>query len=310
MTVIPNFHMRAFKSDEDRAAAAARPLDERMSMITNLLVPHRKFDAAQDAMANWFVPDPPGWIAGLIGNSRAGKSYAAKYFASKHPAELKEHGYDYPVAYVEARSDWTAIEFSRQIYLATGATAIPRETNATVNTKAAGRLADFGVRLLVIDDAHFLWEGRSAVSNRLEGMLIHIANQKCNVLLVGLDSVSLAVQKNDQLFRRGSFPHYPLVEYDNKDFDEKNRFFVFLNEVDLRLPFKHPSNLGRHHGEALLDISGGSVGLVMNIVQDAAYMAARAEAPCIKREHLRQAVVSRSALGTKVPDFNGPPEAA
>ncbi|MBX5168785.1 AAA family ATPase [Rhizobium sp. NZLR1b] len=308
----PEFHITAFKTDEERRAAASLSVTERQKMITNLIVPHRRFKNGLEFVRDRFHRPvdggnhAAGWIGGVIGEARTGKSFLVQYYASKNPPVFGERGWRIPVAYLEAREDWDRIEFARQIFTATGASTIPRMTIASMNSTVTRRLRQMETELLIIDDAHFLFQVSRFRSSSHASLLQHIANQKqCNILLVGLPNVKEAIVANDQLYGRGQFPSFTMKEFDHGKPSGRSRLKIFLADVDARLPFPSLSNL--HKEEYLHDFitfGGGSVGkIVMNLIIPAGYMAINRGSPFITREFLRIAAEDRLPSGQTLVPF-------
>lgn len=303
--VFPKFHNEVFETPEERLAASQLDFPERESMIANLLVPSKQFEEAQRALAHWARKHATGWIAGLLGESRSGKSFAGQYYASHFPPVEDEFGTTFPVAYIQARPDWSAHSFLTALYFATGNSAAPRSTDESIHIKGINRIRDFGVKLLVIEDAHLIWMGRADLQRKVEGMLIALSNMRaCNIVLVGLPILKEKMEQNLQLERRGDFPMHHFVEYKST-----GRLMVFLDELDKRLPFAKRSWLAKLYAPDFMTWSGGLTGRVMNLAQDAAFFALEDDAPCIDFEHLKKAVEIRLRLGQKSTVFLTRPEA-
>ncbi|MGO7117562.1 TniB family NTP-binding protein [Rhizobium leguminosarum] len=308
---LPDFHITAFASDEERRAAANLPVEKRQNMIENLIVPHRRFNKGLEFIERFHRPvaggkHAAGSIGGVIGSSRAGKSFLVQYYATKHPPVFGERGWRVPVAYLEAREDWDRIEFARQIFTATGASTIPRMTVASMNTTATRRLGEMETELLIIDDAHFLFQVSRTKAASNAALLQHIANQRrCNILLAGLQDVQAAVEANEQLYNRGLFPSFPMTEFDYTKPAGRGRLKIFLADVDARLPFASSSNL--HKDEYLHDfitIGGGSIGKIMNVIVPSGYMGINRGSPFITREFLRIASEDRLPSGKTFVPFS------
>ncbi|OJG00183.1 TniB family NTP-binding protein [Pararhizobium antarcticum] len=306
MRVFPEFHRTQFLTDEQRRAASELSPAARQAMVTNLVVPSSQFKRLTERVARFHRPVDdgiagPGWVGGLLGDSRAGKSTILQSYASKFSAVLGENGYIVPVLYIEARDDWDLLEFGRQIYLETAASSIPRLSTASVNTQAARRVALFGVELLIIDDAHRLF-AKMRKTPYYVSLLTAIANAKnCNILLAGLPSIRESVELIPHLKNRGGFPHDTAYDFDADIPDDREQFRVFLEGVDRRLPFLRKSGLSsKSYVADFLHVSRGSIGNVMNIVIDAAYMAINEKRNCIMPSHLRTAALERMKDGAKV----------
>ncbi|MBB3389727.1 hypothetical protein FHT82_002467 [Rhizobium sp. BK275] len=306
MREFPKFHTKPFETDDERRRAASLPNATRQEMVTNLLVMDEQFDQVMDFIANRFHRPvdggrhASGWIGGIIGESRTGKSWMAQYYASQHPHVLGDHGYSCPVIYVEAREDWDRIEFSKQIFLETGASAVPRLTLASMNTTVTRRLTQVHGQLLIVDDSQFLFETTPAKAATNRSLIHHVANQRqCNILLIGTEGVEFAIRSNDHLRNRGDFPApIRLTSFDPKTPDGREAARTFLYEVEALLPFAVPSLLHRkEYVDDFLQASGGSRGRMMNFIVPAGCMAINEGSPCIQARHLRIACADRNPYG-------------
>ncbi|MBY4607472.1 TniB family NTP-binding protein [Rhizobium sp. 9T] len=304
MKLFPEFHSTEFTTPEERLAASLKSPLERQAMITNLLVPYPQFQRVKNNVARFHRPvdggsHGVGWIGGVLGSSRTGKSFILQSYAAENPPIPTEFGYDFPVVYLEARAEWDALEFGRQIYHGTGASAIPRMSTAALNTMSANRVKQFNVQLVVIDDAQFLFSTPGRKQTAFISLIKHLADQRtCNILLVGTPSIEQAVQNDPHLLNRGGFPRFRVREFDRNTPDDRGRFRFFLTEVEKRLPFAEPSNLARkEYVEDFLNVSEGSIGKAMNIIIAAGHMAINEGRNCISAQHLRKAAEVRLIEG-------------
>lgn len=310
MRVFPEFHQTKFLTNEQRRAASELSPAERQTMVTNLVVPSSQFKRLTDMVARFHKPvdggvSGPGWVGGLLGESRAGKSTILQVYAQQFPAVLGETGYTVPVLYIEARDDWDLLEFGRQIYSETAASSIPRLSTASVNTQATRRTQLFGVELLIVDDAHRLF-AKARKTPYYVSLLTAIANtRKCNILLAGLPTIRESVEAIPHLKNRGGFPHDIAYDFDAKTPSDREQFRIFLEGVDRRLPFLRKSGLSsKAYVADFLHVSGGSIGNVMNIVIDAAYTAINEKRNCILPIHLRKAALDRMQEGARAAQTN------
>lgn len=309
--IYPDFHTKAFETDEDRRAAATLPAATRQSMIKNVLYPYEKFVEISDKIMKFHRPvdggEPDtGWIAGLLGEYRSGKTFILQNFARQFPPRLTDNGFEHDVVYVQARQDWDSLELGKQIYMMTGVPAVPRLTIASMNSKAARRLIECKTKLLIIDDAHCLFGAagkRRAVYASLIKYLVDQANA-CNVLLAGPASIEAPMDADLQMKGRGGFPRYRVESFDPKTPEGRNKFRIFLHGVDQRLPFRQLSDLAaKRYLPDLLEMTDGSLGLAMNIVIAAGYNAINDDSACIMPHHLRSAAEDRLPSGKTFQPF-------
>lgn len=309
----PAFHTEAFETDEARLTAANLPAATRQAMIKNVLYPYEKFVQISDKIMKFHRPveggeADTGWIAGLLGEYRSGKTFILQNFARQFPPRLTDSGFEHDVVYVQARQDWDSLELGKQIYMMTGVPSVPRLTIASMNSKAARRLIECKTKLLIIDDAHCLFAApgkRRIVYASLIKYLVDQANA-CNVLLAGPASIEAPMDADLQMKGRGGFPRFRIEGFDPTTAEGRKRFRIFLHGVDQRLPFRQLSDLAsKRYLPDLLEMTDGSLGLAMNIVIAAGYDAINDGTACIMPHHLRAAAEDRMPSGKTFQPFAG-----
>lgn len=309
----PEFHTKAFLTEDERQCASSLPAAARQAMIKNVLYPYDKFVEISQKIMKFHRPvdggEPDtGWIAGLLGEYRSGKTFILQNFARQFPPRLTDNGFEYDVVYIQARQDWDSLELGKQIYMMTGVPAVPRLTIASMNSKAARRLIECKTKLLIIDDAHCLFGAagkRRTVYASLIKYLVDQANA-CNVLLAGPSTIEAPMEGDLQMKGRGGFPRFKIEGFDPLTAEGRNRFRLFLHGVDERLPFRQPSQLAsKRYLPDLLEMTDGSLGLAMNIIIAAGYDAINDGAACIMPHHLRAASEDRLPSGKTFTPFAG-----
>lgn len=79
-----------------------------------------------------------------------------------------------------------------------------------------------------------------------------------------------------------------------------------MNGIDRRLPFRLSSDLASPRNALhFYELSGGSIGRVMNVVRDAANRAINDGSARIMDEHLQAAAASRARVGATLSPFRG-----
>ncbi|OCJ11207.1 hypothetical protein A6U86_22270 [Rhizobium sp. AC27/96] len=317
MMIFPNFHMTPFLSDAKRLEASLLSPGERQEMVKNVLFPYEQFLTVSEQIQSFHRPvkggqPDTGWMAGVIGQFRSGKTFILQNFARQFQPKQTDTGFEHQVIYLQARADWDSLELGRQIYLATGIPTTPRISTSTLNTKAARRIIECGVKLIIIDDAHCLLGAagrRRTVFISLIKYLLDNVNA-CNVLLAGPSIVKQSMENDMQMIGRGGFPTFNVEGFDPKTVEGRTKFRIFLHGVDERLPFRTLSNLSsKRYVADLVEVSDGSVGMVMNIVIAAAYRAINDGTACVMPEHLHQAAKERMPTGkTYIPFGEGATE--
>lgn len=271
----PKFHDVAFATDAERAAVAVLPSGERQRMVENLLYEYPAFTKTMKFVKRFRHPvdggtHGRGCCAGVLGESRSGKSYVLRRYLEENPPVAAEDGESFPVVYLEARDDWTPHHFAEQLFMATGAKAVPKVKTPALISSCQRRIVNARTELVIIDDAHFLLLERHGRSLSLfKSFIKAIADLRtCNVLLAGLPHLHGFVASNEQLFFRGGFPKCDVVPLSWKLKEEQNQFRLLLNGIDERLPFARKSNLA--HPDWAVDfhrLSGGMIGRIMNVIQ-------------------------------------------
>ncbi len=305
MSIFPEFHTTAFKTPEERDLASRLSPAERQAMVKNVLYPYDQFVAVTKQIEKFHYPvvggaADTGWMAGIIGEYRSGKSFIIQHYARQFPELLTDTGFEQEVVYLQARQDWDSLELGRQIYHATGAPTVPRISTSTLNTQATRRIVDCKVKLLIVDDAHCLLGAAGRRRTVFVSLIKHLLDQAnaCNVLLVGPSVVERSMETDMQMIGRGGFPRFRVDGFDIKTKPGRDEFRIFLHGVDERLPFKALSELStKRYLTDFIEVSDGSLGMVMNIVIAAAYEAINDGTACIMRHHLEQAAKDRMPAG-------------
>lgn len=310
MMVFPKFHTTPFTTDQEREAAACLSPADRQAMVKNVLFPYEQFVTVSKQIEKFHRPveggdADTGWLGGLIGEYRSGKTFILQNFARQFPPVITDNGFQQEVIYLQARLDWDTLELGRQIYLATGIPTLPRLTTSTLNTKSARRIIDCGVKLIIVDDAHCLLGTPGRRRTVFISLIKYLLDQvnACNILLVGPSIVERSMETDLQMLGRGGFPRFRTKAFDSER-EGRTQFRVFLHGVDQRLPFRRLSDLSaKRYIADLYEVSDGSIGMVMNIVIAAAYEAINDGTACIMREHLERAAMDRLPTGKSYKPF-------
>lgn len=301
------FHENPFKTAEERLAAAALEVPERQAMIERLLYKYPVFKKGEKFIGDFHFPFKGGThgrgkIGGLLGSSRAGKSTICTYYVAGIEApKPDDDGERYPVLHITATEQMTPSSLADTVAGATGMRSLPAKIKTPARMKMVlDRLKMVRTELVILDDAQFLFLGRTRTHlTGFHSFLKQLADLgTLNVLLVGEESIREVVEGVDYLQGRGGFKREVLNPLGDtgKEFDD---FRLLLSKIDARLPFKEQSVL---HGSSAVaaDIhafTGGSIGRVMTLVQDAAALAMNDGTACIMLDHLGRAGASLVRLG-------------
>jgi hypothetical protein len=203
----------------------------------------------------------------------------------------------------------------QKILLALGRSA--KGTTADLTREVYDHLREPMVELLIIDELQHLLpkndkdkrppdagDEPTAITDTLKSMLI----EGCvPMVFVGIDEARPVIFTSQQLAGR----NVRQIDYSCLDWTIPTERKVFLNycgNVGLKLKqhglFEQASNFLLGDTPACLHAtSGGRLGMVSRIVEQAALIAADEEAPEVLREHLEKAV-DRWAIPTKIIDYN------
>lgn len=317
MIIMPKFHEVSYANDNDaRIAMLKLSIAERQEQAENILVRYPRFQTAYNEVLGLHKQGAKGApikgeIVGFLGNSRAGKSWLLKalFKDNEHKppqsdadtTERKEanSGLVIPMAYIEVKDRWGAPDLATALYMATGASSVPHIGGKSLEIKCVRRVANLQTTFVMLDDSHFIFEAPPAKRKGMLSLIKALADSgTCTVLLAGLNMIEAGMEDNKQLFNRAGFPAAHLVEHDTTMNDELDHYLEFLAAVSERLPFAEDSGLDRDEWiEEWKLAAGGSVGLTMNIIKDAARRALAEDAPCIQGKHLAAACFMRKRLG-------------
>lgn len=300
--MITEFHITKFETPEVRNVVSALGRAHRKQLIDTLLVTYPVFDEITSFIEKLHYPVTGGthgtrMVAGLLGRTRAGKTDIIKHYCNRWPPSHLDDGVAHPVIYLPITGETTPQSLAETIYGATGPGAAPKIKIASLMKNSVARIVRAKSQLVIIDDAQFLFQGRSKNHQRdFYSILKQLADTEVlNVLLVGEEDIYGYIQANAPLVGRGGFPKMVLTPFGHDDFDQ---FRLLLREIDLRLPFAQSSELSRKSiARDLLDFTGGAIGQVFNLVRPAAWQALNDDAPRILPHHLSEQAALRQKPG-------------
>jgi hypothetical protein len=302
--MITQFHTATYKTTEERAAASLLSREDRQKQIEQLLVQYPLFDRAVGFIGNVHRPvegglHGKGMIAGLLGQTRAGKTDICRYYCNRFPMVMTDAGKMVPVVYVPITVDTSPTSLAEYFYVATAAESVPKMKTSSLIRNSIARLARSGTELVILDDAQFMFLQRPKNYVReFAGILKQLADTNSfNVVVVGEESIMDFILSNDALAGRGGFPKTYIKPLRDDD-TEFEMFRMLLQKVDRRLPFAKDSGLaGQQTSRDLYAFSGGAIGKVINLVRFAALRALNMNASNIMREHLYEEAALRQRPG-------------
>ncbi|WFU00705.1 ATP-binding protein [Rhizobium sp. CB3171] len=314
-----NFHTAPYRDAAARLVASKLSISERQRLVRELLAPYPIFDEMVEFAARFHHPAKPddligaddvgdrdiglpdvGTIGGLLGETRVGKTAVCTYYRSKWPVRITEDGERYPVVYIPASDDMTPTSMAELVYFATGAQSVPGKLKTPVVIRnAIKRLVRLECELLIIDDAQYLFFGRTRTEMKhfMSFLKLLADSQALNVLLVGEEKIDEFIGGHAFLSGRGGFPHKMLRPLGDS-VAEFEMFRMLMKKVDARLPFRELSGLdGVAVAGDLYRYSDGMIGRVMNLVRYAAVRAIAAGSSRILLEHLYEEAALRPKAG-------------
>lgn len=313
ITTLFPFHTEVFDTPEKRAAAAAKTPGERQTMIQNLVFRYPGFEEVVGNLVSFHTPVGEGhaqcgYAGGLVGDSRSGKTTivsALRQMPPHMPQKQGDGSFQYPVAFVQAFSNMNKQDFVSGIYDATEAPSVPRMTRDTVRDLGRRRVLMSGVKLLIVDDAHFIFEARRDVKEGVVSIMKELLDKRlCNILLVAMDSIDRGLLDFVQLYRRGHFPAQRIKDYDKTSMIDKVEYLGFLKGVSKRMPFAEETDFGSEElFPHFIEQTNGLKGATMDIIIDAGNIALDARAPRVTRQHLYEACFKRILPGQKTVPF-------
>ncbi|NKL77618.1 TniB family NTP-binding protein [Rhizobium leguminosarum] len=283
-----DFHTTAFDTVEARLAASLLPDAEREEFARALLVPFEAFDKSIDFIRRRHRPNPNGGhsrgrVVGLLGEIRSGKSWACMHYAASYPMRLVDGNKKFPVVYIPVPGSPTIKSVTTLLQKRSGAHSVTYHNADDAKDASVDRLKRGEAELVVFDDAQFMLFHRDA-PHFFDLIKRIVDTNRMNVLLVGEKSIYDYMDSNGHLKKRGGFAKHfvpPIL---------KNgvAFRNLIGSIDKRLPFRSASVLThRHVVDDLWKISGGVIGLIMNLVVDAAIMAIADGAETLELRHLQ-----------------------
>jgi hypothetical protein len=300
-----SFSLVKFTDPVSRAEAATWPVRKRQEHINSMLIRYPLFNETVGAIRSFHYPVvggtyDTGKIVGILGESRAGKSWAIKSYVQSL-GEIQSETARVPRAvYVDMLGKTSSNDLASDLFRAIH---LPRPRAGSIRMhldRVVDEIRDHGIELVIIDDAQELLVSRSHKSiDEASGFILSAAESNaCNVVLVGTEDISKAVLANAHMYRRGSFPRSIIQPYRWQIASERKSFSFLLTAIDDRLPFRRPSELADPSLAAhFYKVSGGLIGIIMNYVRDAAFMAMNENADQVTIEHLRRAAAMRRVPG-------------
>ncbi len=286
---------------------------KRQAIIRSITVEHDRYAEAVNALGEFHYPvkdgsHARGCVSALIGDSRTGKSFSTKRYATRFPTTVGDSGLVMPVVYVDmpmeggggARGVLEAIATALQIQFSL------RMTNPNLLALILKSIVDREVELLLLDEFEQVFRERD---KRLigfgRGLIRKILNlNTASIVCVGLPATYTLLAQDDQLVGRGGLPHCHLQPYDWNNKEERGSFRLLCDEFDQLLPFEHQAGFGEPaFARRLFEVSGGNIGKLKGWIEAAAAHAINSDADRVEMAHFAKAYERRKEPGAPVNPF-------
>jgi Bacterial TniB protein len=292
--------------------AASLSVTERQKLIRNIVVEHPRYLDAFNGLARLHRPVKGGLhtvntLGMLVGDSRAGKTFAAKRYAKSHPETAGETGLVMPVLYVEMPPEDVGSGVRGVLDNIADALKFPHTQRMTNQFKMAEIIKNLkarDVQLVILDEFEQVFrESDKRMASFGRSLLRKMLNLgTLSVVCIGLEDTYRLLRADKQLLGRGGLPYRHLPSYSWDNAEERVSFRQICDAFDRELPFEERSGLGRTDMAVRLHYaSDGHVGRLQWMIEAAAGYAMDADALSVDRAHFAEAYDERMELGT---DFN------
>ena len=279
---------------------------ERQRLIRDLVIEHPQYSQALSRFGSFHFPvkgglPSRGTIAAVIGNSRTGKTFAAKAYAVRFPASAEETGVHRQVLYVDMPSEGGGglrgilDAFARAL----GLQVTLRMTNPLLTTLVLRALASQGVELILLDEFDQVFrENDRRLLGAGRGLLRKIADLgTLTVVCIGLENAYHLLRDDAQIVGRGGLPFQHLRAYDWNNNEERLVFRKVCDTFDSALPFDEQAGMATSDFASRLHwATNGNIGHLKFYIEAAAAEAMNEEAVRLDRTHFATVYDARKPL--------------
>lgn len=222
----------------------------------------------------------------LHGPSNIGKTLIVRKFLRENPPGFdQQRGVERrPVIVMQMPPTPDQRRFYRALLSVIGAPQGPYSTLACLEQVARDLLLRMEPRMLIVDEVHHLLAGSAREQRASLNLLKYLANElKISIVAVGTSDAPVAFQSDPQIYSR-------FVPFELPRWSESEDFRRLLSAFEAALPLRRPSELTqRQTVQFLIAASGGLLGEVSRILNDAAEAAIRDGTERIAQAHLEVA---------------------
>lgn len=287
---------------------------DKQRRIRDLVINHPQFTDTVEALARFHFPvkgglPSRGIVAVVIGDSRTGKTFGAKAYASRFPPSVEATGVRRPVLYVDMPMDGGGgLRGILDAFAhALGLQITLRTTNSVLMQLILKSLVTQGVELLLLDEFDQIFrENDKRLIGAGRGLLRKIADLgTLSIVCIGLDRVYDLLAEDSQLLGRGGLPFKQLRPYGGVGSDEWLTFRRVCETFDRALPFDREAGLGTTDFASRLHwATQGNIGHLKFYIEAAAAEALNEGADRLERAHFAGAYDMRKPVNETFNPFD------
>jgi len=295
----------------NRAARASFPPGDRQLLVKNLRIDHDRSREALTAIKRFHFPviggvADTGGVSVLAGDSRTGKSFAAKAYCDQFPHSTGPDGMLFPVVYSDMPPNGGYRAILENLADAKQLIHTRRMNNAVLLNNVLRSMRYHQVELIVLDEFQDVFDPdkpRLVIeARRLLRKILNLGT--LNIICVGLLDTYELMTRDEQLTGRGGLPYKILRPYEWGSEEERALFRLLCDEIDSALPFNQKSGLGTVAiAQRLFFVTYGIIGRLKDFLFAAACIAINDEADRIESHHLATAYEERKPRNTTFNPF-------
>lgn len=280
---------------------------DKQRAVRDLVVEHPQFTQTVSALERFHFPvkgglPARGTIAAVIGDSRTGKTFASKHYASRFPTSVGQTGLIRPVVYVDMPPDGGGgmrgiLEaFANSL----GLQVTLRMTNPLLASRVMRALVDQKVELVLLDEFDQVFrENDRRLLGAGRGLLRKIVDlNTLSVVCIGLPDAYDLIKADSQLVGRGGLPFQQLRPYGGQGSEEWSTFRLVCDAFDQGMPFPVQAGLAKTDFAARLHwATKGNIGHLKFYIEAAAAEAINDGTDTLKLAHFAAVYDVRKPIG-------------
>ncbi len=280
---------------------------EKQRLIRDLVVEHPQFTQSLGALERFHFPVKGGLpargnIAALIGDSRTGKTFATKAYASRFSPSVGKTGVRRQVLYVDMPHEGGGgLKGILQAFAhALDLTISLRMNNPLLTRLVLNALQAQGVELVLLDEFDQVFrENNKPLLGAGRGLIRKIADLgSLSIVCIGLRGAYDLLKEDTQIVGRGGLPFTHLRPYGGPASAEWLTFRKICDAFDQAMPFEHEARLGAVDFASRLHwVTQGNIGHLKFYIEAAANEALSQNAERLERAHFATAYDVRKPLG-------------